>query len=114
MVTIQPIGTAQEIAVLVRNTATTYTAVIVDKETTSSTSQTITPTYSDGLLTFDITFSFQEGRFYFLEINNSAGKNLNKTMIYATAQTDLQSYDLTDGYYDEIVKTKTPFYVKES
>lgn len=115
MITLLPIATAQEVSVLIRDTASSYTAVIVNEETTTSTSQVIAANYSDGLLTFDLTYSFAEGRFYWLRINNtSTGRNLNKSKIYATEQTDFQTYDLTDGYYDEIVKTKTDFYVKES
>jgi len=114
MITLLPISTAQEVSVLIRDEATAYKAVIINEETGNSTSSVITASYSDGLLTFDLTYPFVEGRFYWMYINvSSTGKNLNKTKIYATEQTDYQSYMLTDGYYNEIVKTNTNFYVKE-
>lgn len=118
MIILEPISTAQEITCFARShTGTDYIVSITDEQTTVTTNSSVTGTFSDGELTLNLTYAFVEGRFYRLKIFTSvagvADELVTIQKLYATAQTDYQTYSVLDGYYKPITKEKSTYIVKK-
>lgn len=107
--------TTFDLAVYVRNhTAGSYKVHITNEQTTKTTINTETGSYSDGILTFtDIAYTIAEGRFYWLKIFTVIGSyEIYKGKLFCTAQTDYPQYKMLDSYFTVIEKTKPSFIVK--
>ena len=139
MIIVKPISDIQEITVLVRRSALYYDVIIAEEETGETSKFVVQGIYDNGMLTFTLAFPFIDSRFYWMYVNVSGandfgvrveadggtieaiqclsvldtGVNVNKSKIYSTSEDDLQTYSMTEGYYKEIDKPKSKFYVKE-
>lgn len=140
MIILKPLSSPQEISVYVRSQSTYHFVIIVDEETQSHYAYIVEGSYSDGMLTFNLSHNFINSRFYWMYINKledadyAAGMtacdgtptaeaclnialddpdlNLNKSKIYVTDQTDFEKYSLTNDYYKIIEKDEKRFIVK--
>jgi len=112
MIILLPQSTAQTITPYVRyHTNTTYTVTVMDESLNSEDSNIVSGTHADGILTIDVTYNFIEGRFYTIKIN-SGSDLINFSKVYCTAQTDLENYSVTNGYYTQITKEETTYITK--
>lgn len=113
MVIVEAIDTAQNISVYTReHTGTSYSVEIIDESLNSSDTNTVEGGYGDGMLSINITYDFQEGRFYSLKIYR-LGVLITFQKIYCTDQTDFDKYSVLDGYYTQPTKEETTYIIKE-
>lgn len=115
MIILQPIATAQTVQVYAReHTTTTYNVEITTEQTSKKNTQSVSGVYSDGVLTFDVTFDFKKERFYAMKVSTSTNHLVNYSMIYVTDQTNMGKYDVLDDYYTTPPDDDSYFVVKPS
>ena len=74
MIILNAISTAQEITSYVRShVGVQYMILVTNEESTIETSSIVSGSYSDGVLTINVTHDFQEGRFYMIHIFSLLG-----------------------------------------
>lgn len=112
MIILDSTDLTHSISVYIRQEVTTATAVVLEEETQIETTSIITGTYASGVLTFTLTHTFLDKRFYFLELS-SEGVNINKSKIFATTETDLEAFSMNTDYYTTITKDAKTFKVKQ-
>jgi len=113
MIILKPHSTSQEVKIYAReHTIHTYTVTVIDEGLHDSNTTTgVSGTYTDGVLTIDISHNFIKDNFYAVQVY-SGGRLIAFHKIYITSQDVYDKYTVLDGYYNQIDKPKTNYIVK--
>ncbi len=85
-------------------------AVVYNEQTKERNEIDVNTMYTEGRITFDLTYDMEEGNNYFIILNEEdADKELCKFKVFCTSATDLQRYALSDGKYTFAPDTDNTF-----
>ena len=84
---------------------------IVPQQTTTEDTEVVVGTFNLGLLTFDVTYDFNEGEWYWMKVyNDDSTVLINRSVIFCTATPE--NYKLTEDYVTP-TEVDTGFIVKK-
>lgn len=114
MIIVKAVDTAQNIAFYVRDhDGTTYDIEVTNEETNEVTTFTdLLGIIDEGFLTIEISYPFQEGRFYMISTSDGT-KVINLSKMYATNQTNMPKYSVLNDYYTTPPVDENEYIVKQ-
>jgi hypothetical protein len=82
---------------------------ITDESTNTSATSTVTATNSGNFVSITPTYTFKEGRFYYIVVSGTA--ELYRGKVFCTDQTDFDKYTTNQNVYTEHDKANANEYI---
>ena len=82
---------------------------ITDEQTNKSTTANVTATESGNFVSVTPTYTFKEGRFYYIVLTGTV--ELYRGKVYCTDQTDFDKYTTNENVYTEYEKADANEYI---
>ena len=82
---------------------------ITDEQTNKSTTASVTATESGNFVSVTPTYTFKEGRFYYIVLTGTV--ELYRGKVFCTDQTDYDKYDVNKNVYEEHAKANANEYI---
>jgi len=82
---------------------------ITDESTNTSATSTVTATNSGNFVSITPTYTFKEGRFYYIVVSGTA--ELYRGKVFCTNQTDFDKYTTNQNVYTEHEKANANEYI---
>ena len=87
----------------------TISLKITDEQTNTSTTASVTATESGNFVSVTPTYTFKEGRFYYIVMTGT--NELYRGKVFCTDQTDYDKYTTNENVYTEYAKANANEYI---